>query len=152
MKRFLLLLAVFALSIPSFASAQTYHWGVGIIVGEPTGVDAKYMFDKKNGLEAAAAWALSGNNEFQLQVDYLYHYYELIKVDKGQLPVFFGVGGRVKFRENADDKIGIRVPIGLSYIFEDERFDVFGEIVPVLELTPDTEFELEGAVGIRFWF
>ena len=29
---------------------------------------------------------------------------------------------------------------------------VFGELVPILELHPDTDFDLEGAIGGRFWF
>lgn len=126
--------------------------GLGIIVGEPTGIDLKVFLGDVNAIEGAVAWSLSGDNEFHLQVDYLYHFYEWIKVKKGLLPVFLGIGGRIALRDNADDLLGIRIPFGLDYEFADGIFDVFGEIVPVLNLTPDTDFDLEGAIGGRFWF
>ncbi|MEJ2720919.1 MAG: hypothetical protein P8181_07230 [bacterium] len=81
-----------------------------------------------------------------------YHRYDLIKVEKGRLPLFFGVGGRVEFREHADDLVGVRIPVGLAYEFDNAPFDVFGEIVPLMDLAPDTDFDLEGAVGARFYF
>jgi len=139
-----------ALAAPAQAGPSTF--GLGVIVGEPTGINAKLFLDSGNALDMAAAWSLSGDNDLHLQMDYLYHKYSLIEVDKGKLPFFFGLGGRVILRENRDDSVGLRIPVGLAYEFEGAPFDVFGEIVPVLELTPDTEFELEGAIGVRFWF
>jgi len=127
-------------------------FGIGIILGEPTGVDGKLFLTPSNAVEGAVAWSLSGNNNIHIQAEYLYHRYDLISVKKGQMPLFFGVGGRVIFRENAKDVIGVRIPVGLAYEFEGAPFDVFGEIVPILDLTPDTDFDLEGAIGGRFWF
>jgi hypothetical protein len=127
-------------------------FGLGIIVGEPTGVDAKYFLNAQNAIEGAVAWSLSEDNKFHIQCDYLYHNYTAITVSKGQLPIFFGLGGRIAFREDKDDQVGIRIPVGLAYEFDGGIFDVFGEIVPVLDLVPDTEFDLEGALGARFWF
>jgi hypothetical protein len=127
-------------------------FGLGIIVGEPTGLDLKYFLNDENAIEGAVAWSFSGDTDVHIQVDYLYHFYDWIKVEKGLLPVFIGVGGRVAFVENADDKLGLRIPVGLSYEFEGGVVDVFGELVPVLELAPDTDFDFEGAIGARFWF
>ncbi len=42
--------------------------------------------------------------------------------------------------------------IGLDYYFGSAPFDIFGEIVPILDFFPDVDFELEGAIGGRFWF
>ncbi len=142
---------IFALgSVP--ADAQPGTVGLGIIVGEPTGFDAKFFLNSGNAIEAAVAWSLSGNNELHLQVDYLFHRRNLIKVEKGQLPLFFGVGGRVVSRDNKDNRWGIRIPVGLAYEFEGAPFDVFVEIVPTMDFAPDTELDLEGAIGGRFWF
>jgi hypothetical protein len=53
----------------------------------------------------------------------------------------------------ADDPlIGVRVPIGLDYLFSDAPIDIFLEIVPILDLAPATEFDLGGGIGIRYWF
>jgi hypothetical protein len=85
-------------------------------------------------------------------MDYLYHFRGVIKVKSGKLPIFAGLGGRVKFREDADNNFGVRIPAGIAYHFATAPFDIFGEIVPILELSPDTEFTLEGAIGARFYF
>lgn len=146
-----------ALSILSAGSALAQPvgagpFGLGIIVGEPTGIDAKYHLNRTNALEFAAAWSVESNNTFQIQGDYLVHTYDLIKVDRGEMPLFFGVGLRMAFREDADELVGVRFPGGLDYMFDGAPLDIFGQIVPILELAPSTEFELEGAIGARFFF
>ena len=128
------------------------NFGLGIIVGEPTGIDMEWFLNEESAIQAAVAWSTSSNNALHIQADYVIHFYEWIKVSKGLLPVYFGIGGRIAFNDNSDDSFGIRVPVGLDYEFAGGVFDVFGELVPVLELTPDTDFDLEGAIGARFWF
>lgn len=153
MKRLSILIAILVVCVAFQAHAKPRgNFGLGIIIGEPTGVDGKLFLSGSNAVEGAVAWSLSGDNNFHIQAEYLYHNYTLIKVEKGQLPLFFGIGGRVALRENRDDLIGIRIPVGLAYEFEGGVFDVFGELVPILELHPDTDFDLEGAIGGRFWF
>ena len=128
------------------------NFGLGIIVGEPTGVSGKLFVSNTNAVDAAAAWSFSGKTEFHLQMDYLYHFRSLIKVKSGKAPVFAGLGGRFKFRDGADNKFGVRIPVGVAYHFANAPFDIFGEIVPILELSPATEFTMEGAIGARFYF
>jgi hypothetical protein len=134
------------------ANAQVTKFGMGAIIGEPTGIDGKFFLSGRNAIEGAVAWSLSGNNDLHLQGDYLYHWYDWIEPKEGRMPVIFGIGARVEFRENQDDLLGIRFPIGVAYEMADAPFDFFGQIVPILELTPDTDFDLEGAFGARFWF
>jgi hypothetical protein len=128
--------------------------GLGFIVGEPTGIDFKINLNKTNALEFALAWSLSDDNDLHIQGDYLWHRYDLFDLTNGdELPLFFGVGGRIVFLEDPiDDVVGIRFPVGLDYIFADYPFDIFVEVVPILDLAPDTDFDLEGAIGARFWF
>jgi len=155
MKR-LILAAALAAFVSFFAvanaQAQVSTFGLGVIVGEPTGIDAKWFLNDTNALEGALAWSLSNDNNLHIQVDYLHHQYDWIVPKKGRIPVYFGLGGRVEFRQNADDLWGLRIPVGIAYEFADAPFDLFGEIVPLLELFPDTDFTLEGAIGARFWF
>jgi hypothetical protein len=153
MKKMIVTTTLFLVALAGASEAKPRgDVGLGIIVGEPTGIDLKVFLGGVNAIEGAAAWSLSGDNEFHIQLDYLYHFYEWIEVKKGSLPVFMGIGGRIALRENQDDLVGIRIPFGLAYEFADGIFDVFGEIVPVLNLAPDTDFDLEGAIGGRFWF
>ena len=89
-------------------------------------------------------------NAFQIQADYLIHNFNLIKVSKRELPFYFGIGGRLKF--STDVILGVRVPLGLAYIFADEPFDVFLEIVPILDVLPKTDFTIGAAIGGRYFF
>ena len=151
-KTIIIMAVLVALFCGQAQAAPRGPFGLGIIVGEPTGLDLKWFLNEQNAIEAALAWSFSGDTDVHIQVDYLFHFYDWIKVKEGLLPVFIGVGGRIAFVENADDKFGVRIPVGLSYEFEGGVVDIFGELVPVLELAPDTEFAFEGAIGVRFWF
>jgi hypothetical protein len=82
----------------------------------------------------------------------LWHKFDLSSVPEGQLPVYLGVGGRVKFRDNEDDRAGFRFPIGISYIFDDLPMDVFFEVVPIIDFTPSTRGSFNLALGARWWF
>ncbi len=104
----------------------------------------------------AAGRSLDGDEWFYLHGDYLIHNYRLekeIKEDiEGDLPFYYGIGGRVLLKENDDTRIGIRIPLGLDYRFADRKLDVFVEIAPIIDLLPETEFALTGGVGIRYYF
>jgi len=141
-----------ASAIPAVAQ-DTKHAGIGFIVGEPTGLDAKFFLNNENALEFGLAWSISDNEEMHLQGDYLWHRYDLIKLNNAdEMPLFFGVGARIVLIDHFDDVVGIRFPVGLAYMFTNYPFDIFFELVPILDLTPDTDFDLEGAIGARFWF
>ena len=132
--------------------AERGPFGLGAIFGAPTGISAKYFLDKSNAIDGAIAYDFSGDNDFHIHADYLYHNYSLITVEKGELPVYFGIGGRLKIRDNKDDKFGIRFPVGLAYEFADVPVDVFLEVAPVWDVAIDYDFDLEGGVGVRFYF
>lgn len=129
------------------------RFGVGVIAGEPTGITVKYMIDYNSGADAGIGWETSGDNEFHIYGNYLYHVYDLIiKVPHGKLPLYFGCGARFIDREKKDDKFGVRIPVGIEYLFENVSLGAFLELAPVLDLTPDTDFDLEAGIGIRFFF
>jgi hypothetical protein len=151
-RRLLGILVLLAVPSASLAHGEGGPFGLGIIIGEPTGISGKYRLSSRNAIDGAVAWSLGGDNDLHLHGDYLYHWYDVIEVKKGSLPLYAGLGGRVKFRENRDNEIGFRIPVGLNYLFHGAPFDAFVEIVPVLELAPDTEFNMEGAIGGRFYF
>lgn len=151
MKRLALTIALIA-ALPAAVFADGGSFGAGIIVGEPTGISLKYQMNETNAIDGAVAWSLSGSNDLHLHGDYLYHWYDVITVSKGRLPLYSGFGLRLVFREDRDNRIGIRIPVGLAYLFDGAPFDAFVEAVPVLDLAPDTDFDLDGAIGARFWF
>ncbi len=152
-------LALFLILCNNHAFGQDRGFGLGIIIGEPTGISAKTWLGHSSALDFAVAWSFKGRNSLTLHADYLNHNFRLIKVDKGQLPFYYGIGGRIKFRdndnlpgENGDTRLGVRIPVGLAYMFENVNLDLFVEIVPFLELVPETNFDLNAAIGVRYFF
>ena len=133
-------------------AADRKPFGIGVIAGEPTGISLKYMLSDEHGIDLGAGWETTGDNEFHLHGDYLFHLNDLINVNQGLLPVYVGLGARWLNREDRDDKFGMRIPAGVVYVLENLPLAAFGEVAPVLNLTPDTDFDLEGGVGIRFFF
>ena len=159
--KMVLLGGLIAVIMSSPAHAE-HRWGVGIIVGEPTGISIKTWINDRNAVDAAAAWSFSENASFQFHADYLFHNFTLVKIDdvSGTFPVYYGLGGRLKLKDenkgkgrNDDDAlVGIRVPFGISHLFADAPVELFIEIVPILDIFPDSDFDLNGAIGARFYF
>jgi hypothetical protein len=137
---------------PAGAGENDHGFGLGVIVGEPTGIAFKGWLSTTTALAGGAAWSFADNSNFAFHLDYIVHRFDWIDVSKGELPVYFGIGGRFKIRDNADDAVGIRIPVGLDYLFEASPIDLFFEVVPIVELTPSTEFRLNAAIGARFFF
>lgn len=148
-----LIIIFFSILITSNAFGfERNKFGIGVMAGDPTGITAKYMIDNNSGIDAAIGWKTSGDNEFYISSDYLVHMYDLIKIPKGVSPLYFGGGLRFIDRDKKDNKFGIRIPGGVEYLFLNNSIGAFGEIVPILDLTPDTEFNLEFGIGIRYFF
>lgn len=135
-------------------------FGVGVIVGEPTGLSFKGWMSARDAVDAAAAWSFSGEDAFQFHMDYLLHNYDLFTVEgaEGRLPFYFGVGGRVKVHDDGgrgdddDTIVGVRLPLGIDYLASGPPLDFFFEIVPTMDLVPDTDFDLNAGLGVRFYF
>jgi hypothetical protein len=109
--------AVSAQEDPAGTPAGGYDHGrmaAGVIFGEPTGLSGKMWTTDNTGFDVGVAWSWSGNGHFHIHGDYLFHRFGIFDVSSGALPVYIGIGGRILFRDEADDKIGVRFSIGLE--------------------------------------
>ncbi len=147
-------LIVFALvSLAPFAAARRLEkgdFGLGIILGDPAGVNLKYWTGPTTALGASVAWSVGKDKAFLAHVDYLFHDFEMFKVNSGRLGVYYGVGGRLK--TNGETRVGIRIPLGVTYIFERAPLDVFFEVAPLLDIIPETKGDVQGGLGVRIYF
>jgi len=124
--------------------------GLGIAVGDPTGITAKYWTSKNTAICGAVGWSFRGEGYLHINGDFIYHNSKLITVEKGELPLYFGLGGRLAFKDETE--IGIRIPVGIVYLFPDAPFDAFFELSPYLNLYPRTDMFLSASIGGRFFF
>ena len=154
LKRFLIItLTASVLIIMSAQNARALHTdglGLGIIVGEPTGISIKY-----DDLALGLAWSVK--NHFHAHCDYWLHNAVL------ESPVnwFIGIGGKLKIftkdskgrGKNEDSRLGagVRIPVGLQYYIINQ-LELFGELVPGISVYPSTSFDLNAGIGIRYYF
>ncbi len=138
---------ILAALVPSPAQAR---FGLGLMVGEPTGFSFKWWQVGGTAVNAATGWSL-GDGHFYAHGDYVWH--RVIQDEKlgGSAPVYYGIGARLLLGDGKD-KVGVRIPLGVNYTFEDGRFDVFVEIAPIFNVIPETSFGLSGGLGARFFF
>lgn len=134
----------------SFSGAQDKGFGLGIILGEPTGISGKYWLSTNSAIDGAAAWNFGSGGYLHLHADYLLHNYDLIKVKEGRLPLYYGIGGRIGFGDKT--VLGLRGVVGLAYQFSGAPVDAFLEIAPLMDLVPGTSFHVQGGIGARFYF
>jgi Protein of unknown function (DUF3996) len=127
--------------------------GAGIILGEPIGGSLKYWFNDTLAIDGAIGWSSHDNTDLYVHSDVLWHKFDLFPVSRGRLPLYFGVGGLIRFRDhNEDNQVGVRVPVGLSYMFDNAPMDIFVEIAPAIDVSPNVQGEITGGIGIRYWF
>jgi hypothetical protein len=155
MKKYTILAVCFLMSVSfgtATAGSNSSGFGLGIMLGEPSGLSGKLWSGGNNAFDFGLAWSTGKNSGMAFHADYVWHKMDMINVDEGALPFYYGVGVRYRDRDNSDDNIGIRVPFGLDYLFAQSAFDVFLEIVPILDLSPDTDFDINVAIGGRYFF
>lgn len=148
-----IVLAVAALVVLAGGSPGAVRVGLGVIAGEPTGVTLKAWSSGRHAVDAAAGWSLGDEGWLYVHADYLWHNYDFDSEGfDGSIPWYCGVGGRALLKDGDDSAFGIRLPLGLDYVFRRQPLDVFIEIAPIVDLIPDTDVDLSGGVGIRFYF
>jgi hypothetical protein len=126
------------------------NFGLGIILGEPTGLNAKIWQSDYIAYDAALAWSFGKEGNVHIHIDYLLHNYEIIRTSNSYTPIYYGIGGRIKSKD--ETFIGIRFPVGVNFRSRRIPIDIFIEIVPAFNVIPETEFDLEGGIGARYYF
>ena len=135
---------------PTSGWTQEKGWGLGVILGEPTGISFKTWINKDRAIDAAAAWSFGGEDAFHIHGDYLFHNRTLLNFDRNVIPLYYGIGGRLRFQ--GQSKFGVRFPLGITFFIREAPIDIFLELVPILNLAPSTEFDFNGAIGARYYF
>ncbi|MFN3198853.1 MAG: hypothetical protein ACE366_10640 [Bradymonadia bacterium] len=130
-------------------SARSF--GAGVILGDPTGLSAKYFIDRTHALDGALDYDFA-DEAYHLHVGYLLH---LSPFKKDFVP-YVGIGGRLRIRDRDDKKdeerLGARAPLGIAWMPKHTPIDVFLEVAPVLNVLPDSDIDIDAGLGIRYWF
>jgi hypothetical protein len=135
--------------------------GIGIILGEPTGVTAKLYLKDDQAIQATAGSAFIGGG-LQLTADYLFHPLILQDTASMVLPFYVGPGLRAieySAGRNGDTKsfaMGLRAVAGLLFDFKNVPLDAFVEVAGVFEYEFKSGEGVGAAInfglGVRYYF
>ena len=158
-------LALFSVQ-PAHASevGQSKKFGIGVYLGQPTGLTMKYFFSPKHALTGAIGAGWWGGNNLHFHVDYGYH---IPLTRTADFDFKFWVGGGLKFfyfyhdYNNYYDThwdgggragLAIRVPLGIAFHLNKVPLDIFFELAPGVAFLPWIGFTFDGGIGVRYFF
>jgi hypothetical protein len=133
----------------SIGWAQDKGFGLGVILGEPTGVSGKSWISQRTAIDGGLAWSFRGAGSVHIHADHLWHFLGVPEASE-RFSVYVGVGGRIATLD--ESVLGVRFPVGLVWWPKDAPLDVFVEFVPILDLAPASEFDANGGIGVRYFF
>jgi hypothetical protein len=167
-----LLLAVAGPAARATEVGYSRRFGVGIELGDPTGLSAKLWvaptnaldfglgfwtygngacFNDQNGQEVCGAF---GHDNGTFNMDYLWQ--SNIIRGTAQLDWHIGGGGRMVWWGGCQSNciaVAARAPIGLDLMFNNPNFlEVFFELAPSFWLIPGLDFGIDGGIGVRAFF
>lgn len=128
-------------------SADRDEFGLGLVLGEPSGLNTQFFWSSKTSIDVTAAW--SWKDWFTTAADF--QVYNYIADAPREWKWYYGLGGYLTLPENEDGTLGVRIPLGIKYHFPHSSIDVWAEVDPALQLAPDTEAEFQGGLGLTFW-
>lgn len=122
--------------------------GIGIVLGSPAGLNAKFWLSHEDAFEITAGW---GYQNLWAEANYLRHNWGVFaeSVDLA-IPLYYGLG---VFAGGGPNSLGFgpEATVGLDFIFKNAPFDIFIEAGPAILLTPYTGVFFHGGLGARFY-
>jgi hypothetical protein len=167
-----LLLAVVGPAARATEVGYSRKFGLGIELGDPTGLSAKLWVSPTNALDFGLGFWTYGNgacfndqNGNQVcgafghtngtfNMDYLWQ----SNIIRGTAQLDWHVGGGARFVwwggcQSNCIAVAARAPIGLDLMFANPNFlEVFFELAPSFWIIPGFGFGIDGGIGVRFYF
>ncbi len=151
-KTYILSVIISLFIISNLNFAQQKGCGLGVVLGEPTGISAKFWLTPGTALDFGLGYSFtSSNSVFDFYADYVFHSADMINSTENFV-VYYGPGARLKIREDADSRLGVRGVIGILWLPRGINFDLFVEVAPILDIIPATKFDFSGGIGGRYFF
>lgn len=158
------LVTLIVLTITMSGLVRAEDFGLGIILGDPTGISFKVWTSKTTAFDGGFAWSFGKYDAVHIHADYLWHSLNLAQITPNNwLYMHYGIGGRFVAAGSDEDanvndendtkaRIGIRIPIGIDYRLRTTPVDFFIEVAPVFDVVPETELSFNAGIGVRYYF
>jgi hypothetical protein len=146
------------------SAAQERPFGLGVIIGEPTGLSAKLWTSSVNAFDFGLGWSMGGDrigtyngtynsseSRTHFHMDYLWHSFDAIHSAE-RFPLYYGIGGRINSGAGYDASFAIRGVFGIAWMPRRTPIDIFLELAPSLQLTSSAGFGIDAGFGARYYF
>src|SRR5687768_14864533 len=114
--------------------------GLGLEIGTPFGLTGKYFLGPDTALQfgIGTIYHWRDRDGVNAYLDFLWHPVSLASIPAFELPLYFGIGGRLwivddyRFRDNRYDDgvygLGVHVPVGVAFDFNNIPLDAFAQV------------------------
>ncbi len=140
------------------AFAAKKQWGVGAVVGAPTGLSVNYFLDETRSIQSVAAFDFDGRDEINL-ASHLTWWKRDVDTPIKPLFWFYGFGGEMvvidQSHKKSHDKhfeLGPSGTVGLFYPFKTVPTDVFLKSNLTLNIIETTNADLDLMLGLHYNF
>lgn len=130
-------------------------FGLGVILGDPSGLSGKMKYDTYHSIDGALAYSTGKHSGMQFHADYLWDKARSWETTQGPLDMYYGLGGRlISYDEDHSSKVSIgpRGSIGLDFNINNPNIEFFGELALILEVAPSMTADLDAGIGARIRF
>lgn len=150
-KTLLYLIVLVLLNVINSSFAQQKGFGLGIILGEPTGLSAKFWNSSETAIDFGLGYSFTSSNSIiDFYGDYVFHNSNMLESEESFV-VYYGPGASLRINEN-NSRLGVRGVIGILWLPAGTHLDLFVEAAPILDIIPETKFDFAGGVGGRYYF
>lgn len=124
--------------------------GLGLQIGEPSGVTVQFYNPGSMSWDILAAWDI--DDFFFINLHGLY--YRPLG-NRQDVHLFYGPGGFIGVRDRGrgrddDVVVGISGTIGIGVMIE--QFQIYGSLTPRLSIIPGTDGDFGAGIGVRYYF
>lgn len=146
-----LVLILAAGTVQSLEASRSSHgsFGLGVQIGEPTGLTGKFWVGGNSAVDATVGWNLH-NDWLEAQAGYLFNF--PFPVNAGSLYGYAGVGGSIRIwgGDPGGLRLAGRIPFGIDFIYN--PVSIYAELDPLIVVIPGTYLDIGGGLGFRFYF
>ena len=145
--------------LPDFLDGSPEGIGLGLFVGAPISLAGSYY---KNGKTTQLLFGMWFPNTYRISLDQVQTIYSITPKEYISLHLNVGLGGFAYFNEYSSgdfiagggttyDHYGIRAPVNIAFNHSELAFDIYVEMAPCIQFTPQLTGELYGGIGMRVY-
>jgi len=137
----------------SLAVAKESSLGLGVILGNPTGINVNWQLESNRALDLQLGWSPRMQH---LNATYQIWFPRAFNADGVIFDWYYGFGihrfYHERVRRNERMEIGLRIPFGLAHqLREYPAISFFGELGPTINFVEESSFIIDFGLGVRFY-